>query len=431
MKEFFGIVEYDGWRIYTDSGRVYRQWTFTEDVPGLDAESGDRLRDRGPDADTRFRVSHDGDGSTSVEGEDVREFFAGCLPAWHPPNESEIRLANQLGSSSGDARLASELRRLAQTLRGGSGSSSSGRSSTDNEGVQFGCLVVEREGRYSNTGGRFRVWRFLEDRPEIPAPDLGHHDNLDGKPHAQKGDTLWQEPDRLTPFKLKRGDGLQIGSPEFWQVEGAFGGEVPGWPLKPEEASGSSGNISTTDDAHPDAYRYVSREKRCGDPFDGDQGAAAGKYRHGLYRALEPIPPAGIEAGDLLLYAYDKESRPTEVRGHTRGLDPEELEGVRDYLRENSEKHGLVDIVPEYFESLLGGERNLVGYEWEYGFRKRGLVQFLSDKRRWGGQLQEFYYRLVVLTPYVEKVSEPIDAPHQEGALFKLISEAGGRMPGE
>lgn len=421
-------VKYRGWRFYENTGRVYRRWEFVEKVPELDAEPGNLIEDRGPDANSRFRLT-DGDDTRFPDEEDALEFFGDFLPKWDPPTTTEIMISRRLGLDGAGNRLVNQLRRLAESLRPGSGSASSGSSDTDHEGLQFGCLVVEREGRYSNTGGRFRVWRFLEDRPEIPAPDLGHHDNLDGKPHAQEGDELWQEPDRLTPFRLKRGGGLQIGSPEYWQVEGAFGGEVPGWPLKPEDA----GDQASTDspDVHPDAYRYVSREQRCGDPFDGDQVRPCGDDRHGLYRARRPIPPVGIEEGDLLLYAYERESRPTVVRGHTRGLDPEELADLRDYIRENSENYGLVNVVPDFFESLLGGRENLVGHETEYSFRKKGLAQFLEDRSRWGERLSDFYYRLMVLTSYVESVSDPIEAPHEDGALFKLISDAGGRMPGD
>lgn len=427
MKTFYGVVEYDGWFTYTDSGRVYRQWTFTEDVPGLDAESGDRLRDRGPEADTRFRVRPEGGDPTGVDEEKVDEFFDGCLPAWNPPNEAEIKIAQQLNSRGGDARLARELRRLAESLRTGSSSSSSGSSSTDNEGLQFGCLVVEREGRYSNTGGRLRVWRFLQDRPEIPAPDLGHHANLDGKPHAQEGDELWQEPDRLTPFKLKRGDGLQIGSPEHWQVEGAFGGEVPGWPLKPEEAGDQASDDGP--DVQPDAYRYVSREQRCGDPFDGEHIKATDD-RHGLYRFKRPVPPIGAEQGDVLVYAFKPSSRPKVMRGSARGLEPDEIEELRAYIRDE-EGHALIEAIPIFFESLVGGEENLLGRETKWGWRKRGLLDFLHHAAKWGRRLSDFYHRLFLLKPVLEEVSDPIEAPHEEGALFKLISEAGGRMPEE
>lgn len=66
-------------------------------------------------------------------------------------------------------------------------------------------LRFMREGEYSNTRDRFRVYEFTADCPTVVA----RHDA--SPPHAVAGDQLWVEDDELTPYRLKR-NGKEIGS---------------------------------------------------------------------------------------------------------------------------------------------------------------------------------------------------------------------------
>lgn len=435
MSNILGSIKYDGWHIYTNTGRLHRRWEFTEDVPDLDAVAGDTLEDRGPGGDPRFRITGD-DGSRCPDADDVEAAFSSALPAWDPPNEEEIRIRRHLDAGRGPAELSHLLQRLAGAIRDGA-APSGGSPGTDHEGLQFGCLVVEREGRYGNTGGRFRIWRFLEDRPEIPATDLDRHGDVGGALHAMKGDQLWQEPDRLSPFKIKR-DEREIGTPENWQLRGAFGGKIPGWPLKPEQAGDEDAGSHEDTGPAPGLYGYVSEETVGGQSVE----TGAGPYkRRGVYRLTRDLPAVEMEAGDVLVYAYDREDRPEHIKGKVRGLDPDDIEDLRDALEGVWLEHDanrpremppLAFAIRECFECLSGPTSAMVGETRENGYGSggrwcgSGLYHFLDNANRWGRRLTDFYARLLLLRPVFrgpEVVSRPVRAASPASAAFELLAQ--------
>lgn len=435
MKRFRGVLRYKGWGIYKDSGHRFRRWKFTEAVPGLDARAGDRLDDLGPEGDPRFCIRGD-DGDRFPDREDVKAFFEDWFPEWDPPNDAEIRLQRKLGSGGSGARAMSQfLRQMAGALRTGSGE---GASATDNEGLQYGALVLEREGHYGNTGGRFRVWRFVEDRTEIPATELSHYPDLDGESHAMEGDALWQQPDRLEPFRLKRED-CEIGSPERWQVVEAFGGEIPGWPLEADDSSDTEGEDSAGDEGPaPGLMRYVSEKTVDGRDVRADHTDGSGIYhpRRGVYRFTRSFPDLDMSAGDALVLAYDREDRPAQMKGEARGLDPDEIEELRDALRgvwgglDPSEwPQGMPSLpaaVRKSFVCLSGPESAMIGGKESYGWQKRGLCYFLDNANRWGRRLSEFHHRLFHLRPACRgpgDVTRPIRAVSDESAAFELLAQ--------
>lgn len=421
MSDYRGSIAFEGYGRFSNTGQTYRKWKFTDPVPELEIEAGLRLFDTGPETTgARFTVRDFSDGNWNrlkTLGRDQVKLIIGYLPSWDP--ETWYREQETSAAREGWKRIEGLTSLVSAAVSRDSAGSRGGRSRSlrRSSGASrvVGCLELAREDRYGNTGGRFRIWRFREDRPEIPASD---HNRTGGPAHAVEGDELWQEPDRLTPWRLKRDD-MEIGNPEHWQVRGAFGGTIPGWGNGEDEHSADQ-----EPDTEPDlteARNYFSLNTADGGRFAG------GDYpRHtlqGAYRFRAAEPEIGAEAGDVLIYAWNEESRPDRIYGRVRGLEVDEIETLREVLRERSVC--LRNSIPEMFECLTGGEEEMVGSKGKYGWGRSGLARFLHNKNRWGGKLaaENFYHRLLLVKPYREKVTRPIRAQSDEGAAWELLAQ--------
>jgi hypothetical protein len=112
------------------------------------------------------------------------------------------------------------------------------------------------------------------------------------------------------------------------------------------------------------------------------------------------VPEIGARRGDLLVSRWFGTLQ-EEPRGRVRWLTMEDYAALEALPRE---------AVRDYREHY-------------------GPSYIIRDRRRWGKRLKVWHSRLALVRPWQPETVEPIEASSDDGAIFELLCEVGGRMP--
>lgn len=373
-------LSFVGWRVYNNTGRPYRRWTFKRDVEAVGAAEGYKLDDRGPGFDgNRFQVKDtNNEILDGYSAEDVAvPFFLGVIPDWNPPTGGKKELCEVLKDFTKKATHIGSMiaenteiyHKWINELR--ARNTAKGESEDESESPENQYLRLKGEYEYDN-GDPYKDWLLKVDAPEIP---VGRTQNADPM-HAAEGDVLRErDADELTPFQLRRG-GSRIGDPEWWQVRHLFEGLEEGKAPKPE-------------DVDP-ACRRVR------------QVLPSGPVRWGTaFLAVERVEEVGLRAKDVVLY-----------------LGRQAAISLRQKYRD--QVSGAIHRLPRTAYQTLSENVHALRYvEGSYKASVEGLRNYLSNGKAQRGR--DDTSRVVILRPLVSEVSEPIRARSDNEAIFELM----------
>lgn len=397
-------IKYLGWRIYRDTGLPYRSWQFREVHAPSGAEKGDELHDAGPAGAhymKRFRFRRTG-GEWPVfrrctTQEEVEELLGLCLAPWpRTPREAEIRtiaalagivteieaLTRATNAAAHDSRVLADVRKAMDAP--------TPAAAQQNAHLRLLCQDAYRHGE------RFRDWELLHDVPGIS---------------AHKGDILREEDGEreLTPFKLLQANRRQIGAPEWWQVRHLFVG-IASWH---EDVDDDDDEVEAEVDVPPAVDPQIEndvavRKLRRALPHSGPGGDPS---RCPSYVALEitaDIPAAGLHVGDVMIYDTYPLLKRYDVRCR---IEPIPRRHFRAIL--NARALRVIDCTGRTWRDL------------DYVVRRLTMV----IKRKKSMNASDRSSPLKVLRVPMECVDEPICALSDDGAIFQLLADCGGRMP--
>lgn len=317
------------------------------------------------------------------------------------------------------------------------------------------------------SGDRYRDFELLVDVPEVPVTDSEAPPPL----HAAAGDILRENGTerRLTPFDLRR-DGVEIGNPEWWMVrhlfEGILGDGVTPAPSRRPSLLRPATLALGKDNAGPEVEGYYFRRAPDGQPPFVDVKAAKGDFLyHDTGRSFNwhlfawngsksALTPVTVHAGWVYQCVHedklDKDPRFDAPRARVRSLPTNVAVALLERPREDMRPGDLI-VMGEEGAAALGGSvaplsrdhqealraaldadknvltelRPFAGGPWGHS----AVVGFLEDRRRWGRKspARTKLWRVRLACP--SSVSRPIEATSDDGALFELLIQCGGRMP--
>jgi hypothetical protein len=128
-----------------------------------------------------------------------------------------------------------------------------------------------------------------------------------------------------------------------------------------------------------------------------------------IYLATVAIDTIGVIPGDVIVVA-DPKDRP-KLFGRLREVTIDGYAALREIVYNR-------DCMP--IEITPAGFNNC----W-----RRGLKQFIRDRRRWGLRKKVWGSHVAIVTPWPDERVDPIEAPDADGALTKLLASVGCRMP--
>jgi hypothetical protein len=394
--------KYLGWKIYTNTGKRYREWRLDEDVPEL-AVKGDHLRDDGPELGVRKRLYVSGpvEGEWKTKGryslKKVEDALGVALPAWRPPREADLKMTEALESvSEAMAEVTKAIDRVSEDRQkleaiknvvDGTAKVSPPPKAPEKSNTY---LRLKGEHEY-DSGDPYTDWELLVDVPEIKVTRTQGANPM----HAVKGDVLREdEDDELTPFELRR-NGTRIADPEWWQIRHLFAG------LKDSTEGEEDGS------ATPSAASALHRFYRLAPAEEGIASI--------IMLAREAIPGTIVRAGDYLRYqTYGQDELP-------KASGAAVLRVPRAHFA----------IVGQHFEDSVGvlyvPHNPDPKYSWLTAEARLGKLRAYLGKQRktWKDSTSPLF----IIRPIRETLTEPIHATSDDAALFELLSQVGGRMP--
>ena len=318
-----------------------------------------------------------------------------------------------------------------------------------------GILDFDRWGAFNDTFHPYRVWTLTSAAPDL---DLRQGDQVyEVGPESRYLDfdkkPLWGGQRFQARRPQSVGESEVMCDIEDWQAVTLFGGELPPWPLEGvalqriheallDVMPMGKQTLASVLECTAKMVEYMVKKAPESAPDDSQDipelpaehrralaAVGDGGHPQSIYVLTVDVPELDIRTGDVLVRAYSLKVFP-KMHGRVRYLSLEDYE----VLRSVAEGSYLESFAPlsSYERTLRAGMGDTLYLPApEHQWRKEGLHRFLTNRNKWGKRLKAWEPRLAVVRPPWETLTEPIQASSDDGALFELLHQVGGLMPGQ